>query len=82
MPSPERQARPLFTQTEAPTFLSFVKNLDLDLATLPAEFGYENPVLICLDAVLAINRRYQQFVVPRITAFRTRFPDVQSLRAL
>jgi len=45
----------------------------------PEEFGYSNPVLICLDAVLSINRRYYSFVVPRIRYFEESYPQIQTL---
>ncbi len=51
-------------------FLSFVRSLSLDFETVPAEFFYDNPVLILLDAVLSINRPYEKFVVPRIELAR------------
>ena len=56
-------------------------NLDLD-DRLGDEYGYDNPVLICLDAVLAIQRRYKQFVVPRISRFQQEYPHIRSLSDL
>lgn len=46
------------------------------------EFGYENPVLICMDAVLSINRKYAAFVTPRIDNFKREYPDIDTLEAL
>ena len=46
------------------------------------EYGYDDPVLICLDAVLAIQRRYKQFVVPRIARFQQECPHIRSLSDL
>ncbi len=46
------------------------------------EFGYDNPVLICMDAVLSINRIYAGFVRPRIDNFRNEYPDINTLEAL
>jgi hypothetical protein len=48
----------------------------------PAEYGYENPIHICLDAVLSINRRYFRFVVPRIKYFQENYPDITTLAQL
>lgn len=63
--------------------VDFVQGLNLDSgAALGDEFGYDDPVLICLDAVLSIQRRYEQFVVPRIERFQQEFPHVRSLSAL
>ena len=56
-------------------------NLDLD-DRLGDEYGYDDPVLICLDAVLAIQHRYKQFVVPRIALFQQEYPHVRSLSDL
>ena len=56
-------------------------NLDLD-DRLGDEYGYDDPVLICLDAVLAVQRRYKQFVVPRIARFQQEYPHVRSLSDL
>lgn len=47
-------------------FCKFIKELSLNFGDLPPEFDYENPVLILVDAVLSINRRYKEFVVPRV----------------
>jgi len=51
-------------------FCNFVKKLSLEFGNLPEEFNYDNPVLILVDAVLSINRRYNEFVVPRIELMR------------
>jgi hypothetical protein len=47
-----------------------------------ARFGWQSPALNTLDCVLSLNRRYDGFVVPRIEAFRTRNPKVDSLEQL
>lgn len=44
--------------------------------------NYENAVLICLDAVLSINRKYYTFVVPRINYFQNKYPDITKLEEL
>jgi hypothetical protein len=46
--------------------VDYVKRLRLDFRLTGTEFGYENPVLILVDAVLSMNRKYDAFVVPRI----------------
>lgn len=43
---------------------------------------YQNAVLICLDAVLSINRQYYRFVVPRISYFQENYSDIDSLEKL
>jgi hypothetical protein len=48
----------------------------------PEEFGYPNPVHNCLDAVLSINRRYNEFVLPRIKHFQTHYPQIKTLKQL
>ncbi|MCW5874535.1 MAG: hypothetical protein KIS88_07815 [Anaerolineales bacterium] len=47
-----------------------------------SEFGYDNPALICMDAVLSMNRKYAGFVKPRIDNFRTEYPSIDTLDAL
>lgn len=44
--------------------------------------GYQNAVLICLDAVLSINRKYYSFVVPRIKNFQENYSDINTLSKL
>ena len=46
--------------------VSYLLTVPFDTNITPEEFGYSNPVLICMDAVLSINRKYYSFVVPRI----------------
>lgn len=41
--------------------------------------NYKNAVLICLDAVLSINRKYYSFVVPRIKDFQENYSDINTL---
>lgn len=43
---------------------------------------YESVVLICVDAVLSINRKYYSFVVPRVKYFQDNYPDINSLKKL
>lgn len=44
--------------------------------------NYKNAVLICLDAVLSINRKYYNFVVPRIKNFQENYSDINTLTKL
>lgn len=43
---------------------------------------YKSAVLICLDAVLSINRKYYKFVVPRIKHFMENYPEITTLKEL
>ena len=43
---------------------------------------YKSAVLICLDAVLSINRKYYKFVVPRIKYFMENYPEITTLKEL
>ncbi len=52
------------------SFISYVKSLSLDFKQTPGEFDYDNPVLILVDAVLSMNRKYDSFVVPRVELIR------------
>lgn len=57
-------------QTLADSFLRYVNSLNLDFDQTPSEFNYDNPVLILVDAVLSMNRKYDSFVVPRVELIR------------
>ncbi len=46
------------------------------------EFGYENPALICLDAVLSIKQKYKEMVVPRIEGFQKEYAHINTLQQL
>lgn len=46
------------------------------------EFGYDNPVDVCIDAVLSIRRKYNSFVIPRLEQFKQNYPDINTLSAL
>lgn len=60
----------------------YLSTIPLDYQMLPDEFGYSSPVLICLDAVLSINRKYYSFVVPRIKYFEENYPHICTLEQL
>lgn len=60
----------------------YLKNVPLTKKVEVGEFGYDNPVLICIDAVLSINRPYYRFVVPRIEYFRKEYETIKDLKGL
>ena len=51
-------------------FVKYVNSLTLDFNQTPEEFDYDNPVLILVDAVLSMNRRYDSFAKPRVEIIR------------
>ena len=51
---------------EIETFVEYIKRLHLNLNQHTEELEYKNAVLILVDAVLSMNRKYDSFVVPRI----------------
>jgi hypothetical protein len=63
-------------------FADYIRNLELDLSSIPEEFSYQNPVLVCTDAVLSINRKYGSFVKPRLDYFVQHYPDVTQLEQM
>ena len=46
------------------------------------EFQYTSPVLVCVEAVLSINRRYDDFVRPRMEYIESEWSQVTSLSDL
>lgn len=62
--------------------IDYIARIPLNHQIRPEEFGYSNPVLICLDAVLSINRRYYSFVVPRIKHFQKTYPNICTLQQI
>lgn len=58
------------TQVLANNFINYIYSLNLNFNQKPGEFDYDNPVLILVDAVLSMNRKYDSFVVPRIELIR------------
>ena len=58
------------SQNLADIFASYVKSLNLDFNQVPGEFNYDNPVLILVDVVLSMNRRYNSFVIPRVVLIK------------
>lgn len=61
-------------------FLRHIKTLPLDLGQNVPEFHYANPVLILVDCVLSMNRKYEGFVVPRIKLIEN--ANITSLKQL
>lgn len=46
------------------------------------EYSWGKPALDVLDCILSLNRRYEEFVVPRVEKFVERNPEVTSLEDL
>ena len=69
----------MYTQEDLEKVKSAVSRITL-LSGKDNELGnYKNSVLVCLDAVLSINRKYYSFVVPRIKAFQENYPEINRL---
>lgn len=62
--------------------LEYLARIPMTYDMQPEEFGYSNPAFICIDATLSINRKYNNFVVPRLRYFAQRYPDVLDLSSL
>lgn len=60
----------------------YLSNIDMKNVKANSLGNYESAVLVCLDATLSINRKYYTFVVPRITYFRNKYPNILELRDL
>ncbi len=56
-------------------FLEHIGKLDLSYDMSPIEHSYTNPVLIVVDAVLSMNRNYNELVVPRLKIFQESGPE-------
>jgi len=61
-------------------FLGWIRKQDLELSR--RRFGWGNPVLNLIDAVLSINRQYNSFVKPHVIGFREDYPNVTKLQQL
>ncbi|HSW62016.1 MAG TPA: hypothetical protein VLH56_01650 [Dissulfurispiraceae bacterium] len=72
----------LGNDAEIEQLVMYLSKIPLDHPVKPEEFGYNNPVLICLDAVLSINRKYAAFVVPRIKHFQENYAQICTLKGL
>src|SRR3989344_391359 len=53
-------------EDETEAFVRYIRKLHLNLEQHTEELEYKNAVLILVDAVLSMNRKYDSFVVPRI----------------
>ena len=60
----------------------YLLSVDMENIERKSLGNYENAVLVCLDSVLSINRKYYTFVVPRITYFQNKYPDITRLKDL
>lgn len=50
---------------------TYLKNLPLEIDTYEDGYEYDNPALTLVDAVLSINRNYNNFVKPRLEIIKT-----------
>ena len=60
----------------------FIKNIDTIPNPQNSLGNYPNVVLVCIDAVLSINRKYYNFVVPRIKYFQDNYSNITTLEKL
>jgi len=60
----------------------YLLSIDVEKLEKKSLGNYENAVLVCLDAVLSINRKYYTFVVPRIIYFQNKYPNITKLNDL
>lgn len=63
-------------------FITYINSLKLDFLKRSVGFGYDNPVIILIDAVLSIKRHYDPFVSSRLKYFRNNYPNINSLSKL
>ena len=67
---------------EIQKYIEFINSLDLTFDKKQEEYGYDNPVILLMDATLSINRQYNKFVLPRLEYFKQRFPNINTLQKL
>lgn len=60
----------------------FIENIESKSNPQNSLGNYPNVVLVCIDAVLSINRKYYKFVVPRITYFQENYGNITTLEQL
>lgn len=60
----------------------YIKMVDSTSSEKNSLGNYNTAVLVCIDAVLSINRQYYKFVVPRITYFQNNYSDIITLNQL
>lgn len=63
-------------------YIEFINSLNLSFDKKSEEYGYENPVILLMDATLSINRRYNNFVLPRIEYFKKAYSNTNTLEKL
>jgi len=71
-----------FTDQEVLAIVSALQSLPAPPLTPNVVPLVSNPALKVLDCVLSLNRRYEEFVVPKLKSFRRRNPEVISLSDL
>ncbi len=62
--------------------IAFLKDIPSDLSKNNEMGGYTSLVLVCIDAVLSINRQYYKFVVPRVKKFQEEYSQITTLEKL
>lgn len=60
----------------------YLSSIDMENVETKSLGNYKSAVLVCLDATLSINRKYYTFVVPRITYFQNKYPNILKLADL
>ena len=60
----------------------YLSSIDMENVETKSLGNYKSAVLVCLDATLSINRKYYTFVVPRITYFQNKYPNILKLDEL
>lgn len=56
----------MVSTTDIEELKEYLSSLPLEIKSYGDEYEYENPVLTLVDAVLSINRNYNNFVKPRL----------------
>lgn len=69
-------------ETDLDLLKKYLSSINIDNIEKKSLGNYENAVLVCLDSVLSINRKYYTFVVPRITYFQNKYPNITTLEKL
>lgn len=72
----------MYTQKDYEKLIEAVSQIKLLEGKNNAMGNYKNAALICIDAVLSINRKYYSFVVPRIKRIQESYPEINSLTKL
>lgn len=69
----------MFTKDNLQKLEKSLKNMNFNDKTNNELGQYDNPAIVCIDAVLSINRKYYNFVVPRIKHIQDIYPEINSL---